>query len=59
MKESTATIGDGRTDGHDRTGSECFPSRWPEINYKSYEKSFISLFIWIISKLLTTYMHYI
>ena len=20
-----------RTDGHDRTGSECFPSRWPEI----------------------------
>ena len=21
-----------RTDGHDRTGSECFPSRWPEIN---------------------------
>ena len=36
MKESTATIGDGRTDGrtdgHDRTGSECFPSRWPEIN---------------------------
>ena len=36
MKESTARIGDGRTDGrtdtHDRTGSECFPSRWPEIN---------------------------
>ena len=32
MKESTATIGDGRTDGHDdRTGSECFPCRWPEI----------------------------
>ena len=24
---------DGRTDGHDdRTGSECFPCRWPEIN---------------------------
>ena len=35
MKESTATIGDGRTDGHDdRTGSECFPCRWPEINKK-------------------------
>ena len=36
MKESTARIGDGRTDGrtdtHDRTESECFPSRWPEIN---------------------------
>ena len=36
MKESTVRIGDGRTDGrtdtHDRTGSECFPSRWPEIN---------------------------
>ena len=38
MKESTATIGDGRTDGHDdRTGSECFPCRWPEIN--NYLKS--------------------
>ena len=24
-------IGDGRTDGHDRTVSECFPCRWPEI----------------------------
>ena len=32
MKESTARIGDGRTDTHDRTGSEYFPSRWPEIN---------------------------
>ena len=35
MKESTARIGDGRTDGrtdgHDRTVSECFPCRWPEI----------------------------
>ena len=27
MKESTARIGDT----HDRTGSERFPSRWPEI----------------------------
>ena len=38
MKESTATIGDGRTDGHDdRTGSEYFPCRWPEINNTSNE----------------------
>ena len=36
MKESTARIGDGRTDTHDRTGSECFPSRWPEINNPLY-----------------------
>ena len=28
MKESTARIGDG----YDRTVSECFPCRWPEIN---------------------------
>ena len=30
MKESTARIGDGHDD--DRTVSECFPCRWPEIN---------------------------
>ena len=32
MKESTARIGDTHSLTHDRTGSECFPSRWPEIN---------------------------
>ena len=31
MKESTARIGDG----HDRTVSECFPCRWPEIKNNS------------------------
>ena len=32
MKESTARIGDGHHHHDDRTGSECFPCRWPEIN---------------------------
>ena len=35
MKESTATIGDGHHH-HDRTGSECFPCRWPEIKNNNY-----------------------
>ena len=47
MKEGTARIGDGRTDGrtdtHDRTGSECFPSRWPEINKTLIISEFIVL----------------
>ena len=30
MKENIARIGDGHHD--DRTVSECFPCRWPEIN---------------------------
>ena len=29
MKENTSRIGDG----HDRSGKESFPCRWPEINY--------------------------
>ena len=32
MKESTARIGDTHSLTHDRTVSECFPCRWPEIN---------------------------
>ena len=60
MKESTATIGDGRTDGHDdRTGSECFPCRWPEINQQDKKfkmallsvKSFIQLDVVVVPTL--------
>ena len=29
--QGVARIGDGHHH-HDRTGSECFPCRWPEIN---------------------------
>ena len=32
MKESTARIGDTHSLTHDRTVSECFPCRWPEMN---------------------------
>ena len=42
MKESTARIGD--THDNDRTVSECFPCRWPEINYNNYKCYFINFF---------------
>ena len=65
MKESTATIGDGHHH-HDRTGSECFPCRWPEINKnQSYDYTnnqsktldFPDILIFIISILAILIIH--
>ena len=33
--QGVARIGDGDSDGH-RTGNECFPCLWPEINKEEY-----------------------